>query len=349
MSTTGGSGEPSRATLQDVAARAGVSAKTVSNVVNGHPHVRPQTRERVLQAMGELHYRVNLSARHLARGRTGIVALAVPWLSNPYFAELAHHVIRAARREAERGESVTVLIDETHSDLERERQLVAGVGPQLLDGVIINPQGLTRADLEALTPMGPLVLLGERIFDGPVDHVAADNVAAARELTEHLLARGRRRIALVGFGSQRAGTAQLRRDGISQALEDAGLALDPTLQLPVEGLEREHGMTAARRLMARPDPPDAVVCFNDVVAVGMLKAFSLDGTGVGAGGAVSVAGFDNIPESAYTVPALTTVDWRTEELAETALEVLLDRIQSRRTLRPREITTPHRLVVRDSS
>ncbi|WP_114558951.1 LacI family DNA-binding transcriptional regulator [Desertihabitans aurantiacus] len=335
--------DTSRPTMVDVARRAGVSPKTVSNVVNGYAHVSEGTRERVVAAMAELNYRANLSARNLKSGRTGVVALAVPWLSNPYFADLAGHVIRAAE-----AESVTVLIDETRSEPERERRLLDGTGSHLLDGVIISPQALTADDLAQLRGREPMVLLGERIFDGGVDHVAADNEAAAQELTEHLIATGRRRVATIGFsGTRLTGTPQLRRAGVQHAVEQAGLAWDEQLHLAVEGFQRRDGAEAMRALLALPERPDAVVCFNDVVALGALKA--LAEARVDVPGEIAVAGFDNIEGSDYAVPSLTTVDWDNAQLAEIAIELLLDRIHSRRPLRAREIVVRHRVVSREST
>ncbi len=218
-----------KTTLKDVAARAGVSPKTVSNVVNGYEHVTPETRSRVEAALEELGYRPNLSARHLRRGASGIIALVVPELDVPYFAELARHVIRAA---AER--SLTVIIDQTDGDPERERVVLEGDRALLLDGLILSPLGLAREDLERRRDGTPLVLLGEHISGGPVDHVWIDNVAAAREATRHLLSLGRRRIAAIGDQPYEHGeTAQLRTRGFVTALQEAGIAPDQRLIVPV--------------------------------------------------------------------------------------------------------------------
>jgi DNA-binding LacI/PurR family transcriptional regulator len=161
-----------RVRLKDVALRAGVSVKTVSNVVNGYEHVTDRTRSRVKQALDELGYRPNLSARSLRTGRTGLIAIAVPRLDQPYFAELAGCVVRAAERHG-----LTVLIDQTDGLPDRERLVVSGIRPHSIDGLIFSPLALGEADLRAADLATPLVLLGERIFDGGADHVAIDNVA----------------------------------------------------------------------------------------------------------------------------------------------------------------------------
>jgi len=181
------------ATLHDVARIAGVSIKTVSNVINDYPHIRPTTKQRVLDAIAELDYRPNLSARSLRSGRTGVIGLAVPELSLSYFAELADAVIRSAERHG-----VTVLIEQTGGDRAREVELLTSPRRQLTDGLIFSALGMDSDDSEYLRVGYPLVLLGERIFGGPTDHVTMRNVDAARAATEHLIALGRRRIAVVG-------------------------------------------------------------------------------------------------------------------------------------------------------
>ena len=332
-----------RARLQDVAALAGVSSKTVSNVVHGYPHVRQETRDRVLEAMRALNYRANLSARSLARGRTGVVALAVPRLENPYFAELAGKVIESAERR-----SCTVLIDETRGDPERERRIIEGLTPMSLDGVIISVQGLTKADLEPLTPSGALVLLGERIFDGPADHVAADNVAASRALTEHLATIGRHRIAAIGLsGTPLRGTPDLRLEGYRQALGDAGITFRPDYLVPVHAYGRADGAEAMGRVLALEPRPDAVLCFNDEMAIGALHALAKAGVSVPA--EMAVAGFDDIAEGRYSNPSLTSVSWDNEEVAKVALDLLEERIGNGAAVPPREVETGFHLMVRESS
>src|SRR5690606_21061976 len=173
-------------TMHDVARIAGVSIKTDSNVINDHPHVRPDTRDRVLVAINELDYRPNLSARGLRSGRTGVIGLAVPALRESYFAELADAIIRAAD-----ARGLGVVIEQTSGDRERELQAVRGGRLRLTDGLLFSPSALGQKDAAALSTPFPLVLLGERIFDGPTDHVAMHNTTSARAATEHLLDIGR--------------------------------------------------------------------------------------------------------------------------------------------------------------
>ncbi|NUT57875.1 MAG: LacI family DNA-binding transcriptional regulator, partial [Agromyces sp.] len=196
-------------TLHDVARLAGVSIKTVSNVINDYPHIRPATRAKVEQAIAELGYTPNLTARSLRSGRTGAIALAVPELSLSYFAELAAAVIEAAEEAG-----LVVLVEQTGGDRDREFELLRSPRLKLTDGLIFSPLGMGQEDVDRLNVPYPLVVLGERIFDGPADHVTMRNVEAARAATEYLIASGRRRIALVGaHEGEVLGSAGLRLRG----------------------------------------------------------------------------------------------------------------------------------------
>jgi DNA-binding LacI/PurR family transcriptional regulator len=332
--------------LADVATRAGVSVKTVSNVVNGYAHVSADTRARVDAAIAELDYRPNLAARHLRSGRSGIVALALPELDFPYFAELARHVVEAARQ---RG--WTVLIDQTDGERERERLAMESFGTRLIDGVILSPLATGPRDLAARRATTPMVLLGERVYDGPDDHVSIDNVAAARLAVEHLVGHGRRRIAAVGTQAMRsAGTARLRAAGYREALRDAGLSVVPELMIPAASYHGEHGAAAVDPLLALPEPPDAIFCFNDLLALGALRR--LHEKGVRVPDDVAVVGIDDIEDGRYSVPSLTTVRPDKQRIAELAVRLLADRLEAPEAeahRSPRELDAPFDLVVREST
>jgi DNA-binding LacI/PurR family transcriptional regulator len=328
--------------LKDVAERAGVSVKTVSNVVNGYLHVRPDTRARVEEAIAELNYRPNLIARNLRKGRTGLIALAVPELHSPYFAELAHHVVVAA---AEFG--WTVLVDETGGGREQERAAATGIGDQIIDGLILSPLALTADDLASLAGL-PMVLLGERVDHGPADHVAIDNVGAAREMTAHLIGLGRRRVAAIGAQARpEAATARLRLAGYAAALADADIEYDDRLVAPAAAWQRVDGAAATRDLLDAGVRPDAVFCFNDSLALGALRA--LYEARLSVPDDVAVAGFDDIDDGRFSVPTLTTVAPDKERIAWMAVELLAGRIGGDRGATPRELAIPHRLVAREST
>ncbi|MEV0942529.1 LacI family DNA-binding transcriptional regulator [Micromonospora wenchangensis] len=327
--------------LKDVAERAGVSVKTVSNVVNGYQHVRPDTRARVEAAIAELRYRPNLSARNLRKGRTGVIALAVPELDVPYFAELARHVVAAA---ADHG--WTVLIDQTGGGREREKVAAAGIGDHMIDGLIFSPLSLSADDLVGLEL--PMVLLGERTDHGRADHVMIDNVTAAREMTAHLIGTGRRRVAAVGAQHTPEGAgARLRLAGYTAALADANIGYDERLVAATPAWHRADGAAALRHLLASGARPDAVFCFSDTLALGALRA--LHETGLRVPADVAVAGFDDIEDGRFSVPTLTTVSPDKERIARLAVDLLAGRLAGERDAPAREVTAPHRLAFREST
>jgi len=332
------------ATLHDVAHLAGVSIKTVSNVINDYPHIRPSTREKVEAAIAQLGYQPNLTARSLRSGRTGVIGLALPELSLSYFAELADSVMVAAER---RG--VTVLIEQTGGDRARELEVLTSSRRQLTDGLLFSALGLGQDDARLLEVPYPVVLLGERIFDGPTDHVTMRNIEAARAATEFLLERGHRRIAIVGaHEGEVIGSAGLRLTGYRQALEAAGVGFDPELIGYTDLWHRANGATSMRALLASGVRFDAVFAFNDTLALGAMRV--LQEAGIRVPDDVAVVGFDNLDEAQYSLPSLTTVDPGREEIAETAVRVLLERIDERDPAQPpRELFAEFSIVEREST
>jgi DNA-binding LacI/PurR family transcriptional regulator len=331
------------ATMQDVARLAGVSVKTVSNVVNGYPHIRPGTRDRVLAAIKDLDYQLNLTARNLRTGRTGVIALAVPELSLPYFAELADSVIDAAE---ELG--LTVLIEQHGGRREKELDVLSGARRHLTDGLIYSPLALGPGDEASLEVDFPLVLLGERIFHGPVDHVTMHNVEAARAATEHLLSLGRRRIAVVGVHpGEEVGSAALRLEGYRAALTAAGVAPDPALEGEAGLWHRATGAAAMARLLDSGARPDAVFGFNDALALGAMHELQVRGLRIPDD--VAVVGFDAIDEGRYANPTLTTVDPGREEIARTAVKLLHDRARGDGPAEPQRVVAPYQVVVGGST
>ena len=266
-------------TLHDVARLAGVSIKTVSNVIHDYPHIRPATRERVERAIAELGYTPNLTARSLRSGRTGAIALAVPELGLSYFAELAASVIEAAEEAG-----VVVLVEQTGGDRDRELELLRSPRLKMTDGLIFSPLGMGQDDVERLDVPYPLVVLGERIFDGPADHVTMQNVEAARAATDFLLRAGRRRIAIIGaHEGEVIGSAGLRLRGYREALEAAGVPYDESIIGYTTLWHRANGARCMRELLDRGADFDAVFGLNDTLALGAMRALQESGRRVPRG------------------------------------------------------------------
>ena len=307
----------SSTTLKDVGDWVGVSAKTVSNVVNNTGWVRQDLKDRIQAAIIELGYRPNVAARHLRNGRSGMITLAVPDVAQPYFAALASAIVAAA---AER--SITVLINQTNGTADAERRISEGIGAPLMDGLILSPLALSADDFASRIDTTPIVLLGEHIGSSLLPHVAVDNTAAACAATEHLIASGRRRIAAIG--DKRLApkeTADLRLGGYCDALASGGIALDERLVIGVEEFGRADGMAAANTLIESGVDFDAVFAFNDLMALGAMH--TLIGRGYQIPEDVAIIGFDDIEEGRYSRPSLSTVSPDMAAIAHTALDLIL--------------------------
>ena len=338
---------PSRrtpATMSEVAALAGVSPKTVSNVVNNYEHVRPETRARVEKAIQQLDYQVNASARSLRSGRAGVIGLVLPELALPYFAQLADAVMAGANR---RG--ISVIVETAGGSRDRELESLRAPRRGLTDGLIFSPLEMTQNDVGALNVGYPLVLLGERIFGGPVDHVTMANVEGARAATKHLLDRGCRRIAVVGtHANEKQGSAALRLQGHLEALHERGVIPDPNLMIEAGLWHRKSGAEATSRLINSGVEFDAIFALNDALALGALHTLALRGVAVPQ--EVKVIGFDDIEESAYSAPTLSTVSPGSKEIAEKALDMLMERIENPDSdLAPRLYIAPFKIEERQST
>ena len=308
------------ATMRDVARLADVSVKTVSNVVNHFPYVSGAMRTRVLAAIDELGYQMNFSARSLSLGRTGLIALVVPELSLPYFGELASEVIRAAE-----ACGYTVVIEQTGGVRERELGVLSSDRRRMSDGLIFSPVGLRAGDAPQLEVEFPMVLLGERALHSKVHHVAMANVDGARAATEHLLASGRRRIALVGsYDDGGAGAGSLRTRGFLDALEAAGVQHDPSRTGAAIVWTRSAGAEAMRQILDRGVDIDAVFGLNDVLALGAMRV--LFERGLRVPDDVAVVGFDDIDDARFSRPSLTTVQPGRMQIARTAVALLIKQL-----------------------
>jgi LacI family transcriptional regulator, repressor for deo operon, udp, cdd, tsx, nupC, and nupG len=330
-------------TQEDVARLAGVSPRTVSNVVNKFPLVSEEMRVRVQRAIDELGYQPNLIARNLRRGRSGMIALAVPELSMPYFSELAGFLIQEAGKV-----SYTVVIEQTNGDPSLELSLLQhNERGYLFDGLIFSPLGLGRAQIQQNAGTTPVVLLGEHIADGPYDHVGIDNVAAARDATAHLIGLGRRRIAAIGHQSRSPGeTGQLRSAGYRDALRAAGLPFRKSLVVPAVSFHRDSGAAAMAQLLGLAEPPDAVFCYNDLLAIGAMRTILSHGLRIPED--IAVAGFDDIEESRFSFPSLTSISPDKQSIARLAVARLFERLNGDGGA-PTAQHVEYRLAVREST
>lgn len=326
--------------LRDVADHAGVSFKTVSNVINNHPHVSEQTRSKVQAAINALGYRPNLAARSLRYGRSGFIGLAIPELTSPYFATLASEISAAAKRHGR-----SLIIEETSGERDGEINTLTDFSSRLVDGMILSPLDLSPSDFADKVVSSPLVFLGEHHAPHHADQLVIDNIAAAADVTEHLLALGRRRLAVIGHQSEE-GTGSQRWNGVRDTLRRHGLTPNPDLIASTSAYHRASGARAMAELIDSGAAFDAVICFNDLLALGAMH--ELQERGLGIPGDVAVTGFDDIEDARYVRPALTTVRPDVAFLAEEAMRLLNRRFKNPQADAER-VTVPHQLVQRPST
>jgi DNA-binding LacI/PurR family transcriptional regulator len=306
--------------LEDVAKLAGVSMKTVSNVVHDYPHVSAKTRERVQSAIDELGYRPNRTARTLATGRTGMLALAIPEIDQPYFAEIARHIGEEATRRGYR-----IIVEQTLNDIEAERAVIRDREEGLVDGVIFQPVRIDTMEIARLRPDTPLVLLGEGARPLTADHVMIDNVAAAREGVEMLLRQGRERIAFLGMVRRDpTESTHLRLLGYQEALLTAHAYADPRLVIETDWFSVDDGVSALQAALDSGARFDAVFCRDDLFAMAALRVLERAGMRVPAD--VAVLGWDDTALARYSTPALSSISPDKEAIARAALDLLEDRM-----------------------
>ncbi|MGV3713183.1 LacI family DNA-binding transcriptional regulator [Pseudolysinimonas sp.] len=328
-----------RVRLQDVADLAGVSMKTVSNVVRGYEHISPAMRDKVQAAISELGYRPNLTARRLATGKTGMIALAIPELDQLYFAEIARLIGEEAGRQGYR-----ILVEQTLNDVEAERAVIRDREEGLVDGVIFQPARIDTLEIARLRPETPLVLLGEAARPLTTDHVMIDNTAAARDGVEVLVRSGRRRIAFLGsVRGDLTESTRLRLLGYQEALLAAGIPLDPALVLQTGGFSVEDGVAAVVAAVAGGVEFDAILCRDDQFAMAAIRGLARAGREVPRD--VAVLGWDDTAIARHSTPAVSSVSPDKESLARTALRLLVDRMDGYDGVGRHEIV-PHVVVER---
>ncbi|MBP0444076.1 LacI family DNA-binding transcriptional regulator [Roseomonas sp. SSH11] len=331
---------PNRLTLNDVAARAGVSRATVSLVLRDSPLVAAETRERVQAAVDALGYVYNRGAATLRARRTQTIGLLVTDLSNPFFAEMAIGVERVMEAEG----YVSFLVS-TGESLDRQERFLRRMREQGVDGVVLCPATGTTPEVIArlrewrLPCVQALRFVSPRPGGEEGDYAGADYQFGIEQAVEHLIRLGHRRIAFIGGQLLHSATRE-RWTGFSRAMRRNGLDDGLVLRTP---LTRLAGAEAVGALLDTPDPPSAAVCFNDIVAFGVM--LGLERRGLRAGRDMAVTGVDDLPDAALTEPPLTTVATLPRLVGEESARLLLRRIAEPDRARER-IILPARLVVR---
>ena len=338
------------ATIREVAARAGVSTATVSRALRHSDNVRPATRERVEEAARALRYRPSGVARSLKLRRTSTIGLIVTDIENPYFPQIVRAVEDAA---LEHGYSV--LLADGRRDPDREIESLDLLGEREVDGLIIASSELTVRHRDRIREVPcPVVIINSESTVPAVPAVLSDNYAGGRLAAEHLLSLGHRHIAYLESPREAGGTAHDRLAGVRSCLREQGVPQDWLTVVPTdEG--PDGGERAARQVLEMEPAITALLCYNDLTAVGTLRG--LRSVGLDVPRDVSVMGFDDIRIAPYVDPALTTIRQATDEMARWAVAGLLARIRGGREAtagavegEPGEtLRLPVELVVREST
>ncbi|MCI2416851.1 LacI family transcriptional regulator [Saccharopolyspora sp. K220] len=302
----------SRVTIRDVAERAGVSVATVSKVLNDRYGVAAATVARVREVIAELGYESSLVARSLRNRRTNVIGILV-WAIEPFSAELLKGAARAIRDSGY--ELVVYSAGEGAENIGWENRCLSRLSGTLIDGaVLVTPTvHASRSDI-------PVVAVDPHTGDEGAPTVSADNVRGAALATAYLIGLGHRRIGFLGRPPRSLASTHQRETGYRGALAEAGIPFDPDL-VRVAGYQEETSKEAVRELLSLPDRPTAIFAANDVSAiVAMDVAVTL---GMRVPDDLSIIGFDNVPESRMTDPALTTIDQPIQLMGQRAVEMLV--------------------------
>jgi LacI family transcriptional regulator len=329
-------------TIHDIARLAGVSIATVSRALNNRRYVAPETRDEVLRIAREHGFRTNTSARALSGGRTGLVSAIVPDVNAEYFSN-----ILAGVSEALHELDMDLVLSMSHHQHDRELTLLKRIMRTRTDGVLLLLPSESADELEALRHQGlPFVIVDPRQPVPPgVPSVSAAHAAGAREATEHLLALGHRRIGVIsGAPDWLASVERLR--GYQAALAAADIPTDPGLVIEADFAVSEGGAIATEKLLDQPEPPTAIFAFNDILALGALRAAAARGLRVPDD--LSIVGFDDAGTAALVTPALTTVRQPLGEMGRLATG-LLARLLNRQSVEALHIELETKLVVRGST
>ena len=323
-------------TLRDVALRAGVSAKTVSRVVNGEKYVAAETIERVKEAIDALGFRPNAAAQSLRLGSNlPSIGLVIEDLANPFYSAVARAVEEVARA---RGHMV--IVGSSEEDPEDERQLVNNLLRRLVNGLILVPAGDDHRYLEQEIESGtPIVFLDRPPGHLKADVVLLDDVGGAKGAVEHLLDQGHKRIGLVGDAPSLY-TARKRAEGYRRALTNRGIRHDAALER-MGSHSVESAEQSATELLSLPKPVSAIFATNNRNCIGVLRAVQK------AGVDAAIVGFDDFELADLLSTPVTVVSYNAAEMGTRAAELLFDRLEGS-TRPPRRIRMATRVVPRGS-
>ena len=324
-----------RVTISDVAEMAEVSTMTVSRVINNRESIKPETRQRVQDAIKELGFRPNHIARSLTSDRTLTIGVVIVDIANPFFAEITAGVETASW---EKG--YNVILCNTQEDLTREREVLRMLEAKQVDGVIVCSARLADEEFIALLEAFPAAIVFNRqIQSNIINSIILEDADGTKRLVNHLIASGHKNLGMVA-GSKQSRSAQARIEGFLSAV--------PNDNPPIERAETAHiqpGYEVAKRLLTQHPDLDGLVCHNDLAAAGAIEACKDMGKRVPQD--VAVVGCDDIPLASLTSPKLTTLRVDRRQLGQMITTELFELIEGSQT--HTQLTIKHELIVRESA
>jgi DNA-binding LacI/PurR family transcriptional regulator len=288
-------------TIKDIARQAGVSHTTVSRALHHNPLISSQTTMRIQEIASQLGYQPSAAARSLKTNRSQVLGVIVSHIADPYFSEVLQGIDIVAQENA-----YSLFIASAQHDPVRENSIVQTMREHRVDGVILCSPNFTTDQSNKLNSSNiPIVALNNQSSEGYRFAIYHDDVDGSRQVCQHLIDLGHQRIAYLG-NAMAGRTTQERLEGFRGAMEEADLPVRPEYVYQVSGNNPEQGLEGVGYYLSLPERPTAVICYNDLMAVGVLKGLLEAGLRVPKD--MSITGFDNIMYSDYTQPTLTTID-----------------------------------------
>ncbi len=332
-------------TIKDLARLAGVNHSTVSRALRGSPLISTETTLRVQQAAQELGYQPSAAARSLKTRSSRALGVVVSNIDDPFFGEVLQGVEDTAQ-----SNGYSLFIAASQQDQDRQQAIVRAMREHRVDGLIICSTSFDAVQNRQFLENGiPIVVVNNQAEEDYKYSIYHDDVDGSRQITRHLLELGHRRVAYLG-NSLSGRTTLDRLAGVEQEMKAAGLEIPKDYILQVPGGKPEQGCEAVKYLLSIPRRPTALVCFNDMLAIGVLQG--LQQASYTIPGDFSVTGFDNIPFSAFTQPPLTTFDQPKRFIGTEAARLILGLLKSDEALPAQEsriIVLKGSLLVRAST
>lgn len=309
-------------TIKDIAKHAGVSHTTVSRALNHSSLISAKTTKRIEEIASKMGYHPSAAARSLKTNRSQVLGVIVSHIADPYFSEVIQGIDDIAQEN-----EYSLFIASAQNDPERENAIVQTMREHRVDGVILCSPSFSAEQRDQLNSyLIPIVALNNQAIERFRFAIYHDDIDGSVQVCNHLIDMGHRRIAYLGNAA--AGRANQERTlGFKKAMDNAGLAVRPEYIHEVSGNSAEQGLEGAAYFLTLPERPTGIICYNDWIAVGVLKG--LHQAGLQIPNDISVTGFDNIMFSNYTQPPLTTIDQPKRSLGAAAACMVLDQLNKK--------------------